>query len=592
MLYEFRNDKVVTKALEYSVAYHCNMRCSGCSHMSPFLSEQYPSLESFASDIVQLSNGLHAGQIRLCGGEPLLNPQINSFIKIAQRSGIADSVNVTTNGLVLDKMDDEFWASVDSVVITLYPGVRLKEETIERFKRQAEDSDTKLILFSNPVFRTTIVTEPQPKDLVTDLIFKTCENVHLYHCHTVHEGKLYKCAVPPFLPEYLARMGMAGYDPAFDAFDIHGARNVYEEVKSFLLCTETLEACRYCLGYLGKTQDHHQLESGLLLDPGLQNITRKSHFDFHKLNKLLKSQIEDCDETKFCREAPRTSGEILGPKCSVVIPVHNRARHIRCAVNSVLNQSFQDFEIIITDDCSTDETVRIVQELAGCDPRIKLFRHKRNMGAQAARNTGTSNATGQYIAFLDSDDEWLPERLRLGFEVVDRESVLVVHSAGTKCQGEHFRPQEIMPIQGNIYADVLADPGPMFQGLLVKKECLERIDGLDESIISWQEWDTVIRLAREFEFGYVSVPCFVWHRHDGATISQDQFRSAMGYYQIVEKHRDEMLRVAGTNAVMEHYLKILAWLRNTGAYNEFQEVKTKLSTLIKTVRSNEAATLV
>ena len=117
MLYKFKNGKVLTHNLEYSVSYHCNLRCAGCSHLSPFSQKKFPSLESFCDDIRKLSEGLHASEMRLLGGEPLLNPEISTYIKEAKESGIANAVSITTNGLLLHKMDDDFWENEMWVVL-------------------------------------------------------------------------------------------------------------------------------------------------------------------------------------------------------------------------------------------------------------------------------------------------------------------------------------------------------------------------------------------------------------------------------------------------------------------------------------------
>jgi len=100
---------------------------------------------------------------------------------------------------------------------------------------------------------------------------------------------------------------------------------------------------------------------------------------------------------------------IKNPTISVIIPTYNRANFIDVAIKSVLNQSYQDFEIIIVDDGSTDNTEEIVKNFN--DFRINYFFHKFNQGISAARNTGIKACQGKYIAFLDSDDEWLPEKL-------------------------------------------------------------------------------------------------------------------------------------------------------------------------------------
>ncbi len=97
------------------------------------------------------------------------------------------------------------------------------------------------------------------------------------------------------------------------------------------------------------------------------------------------------------------------PQVSVVIPTYNRARLVARAIRSALAQTFDDFEVIVVDDGSTDDTERVV---AGFDdPRVRYVPHSANGGEAAARNTGVAAARGIYIAFLDSDDEWFPDKL-------------------------------------------------------------------------------------------------------------------------------------------------------------------------------------
>lgn len=99
------------------------------------------------------------------------------------------------------------------------------------------------------------------------------------------------------------------------------------------------------------------------------------------------------------------------PLISIITPSHNSAQFISETIQSVLNQSFSDWELIIVDDCSSDNSVELIQALVAQDSRIKLMRLSENSGAAVARNRAIEAAQGRYIAFLDSDDLWLPDKL-------------------------------------------------------------------------------------------------------------------------------------------------------------------------------------
>ena len=97
------------------------------------------------------------------------------------------------------------------------------------------------------------------------------------------------------------------------------------------------------------------------------------------------------------------------PKVSVIIPTHDRAEYLGVAIASVLNQTFQDFELIVVDDASVEDNLGVIASFH--DDRIKFFRHQTRKGGSAARNTGIANSKCDYIAFLDDDDEWFPDKL-------------------------------------------------------------------------------------------------------------------------------------------------------------------------------------
>jgi len=246
------------------------------------------------------------------------------------------------------------------------------------------------------------------------------------------------------------------------------------------------------------------------------------------------------------------------PSVTVIVPAFNRVQTIQAALTSIQAQTRDDWEAIVVDDGSTDETADKVIELAKSDPRIKLIRHASNRGAQAARNTGIRAAKTKWVAFLDSDDRWLPSSLDLRLAAAEQHKVEVVHSYAYVLDDDGNQSLKGVPtMHGWIYREVLSRSGPVFQALLVSRDALKRIDGLDENIVAMQEWDTAIRLAKLYEFAFVPVPTFIWDCRGNDTITKDRPRDAKGYEQVVRKHFWSILRYAGPDAICGHYRKLL-----------------------------------
>ena len=240
---------------------------------------------------------------------------------------------------------------------------------------------------------------------------------------------------------------------------------------------------------------------------------------------------------------------------SVIIPAYNRGKYIERALASVLAQTYADLEAIVVDDGSEDDTLPVIETYARKDSRIRLIKHAKRKGAQAARNTGIFAATGKWIAFLDSDDQWLHNSLALRLDIAERGRFSVVHS---DCyvidQGNtELRRFGHRALQGWVYQALLRKSGTLFPSLLVLKECLSRIGYLDESIVSYQEWDTSIRLAKHYPFGFVPEPTFIYDCRCTDTISKDSLREAKGYEQVFTKHFWSIFRFLGPEALVQHY---------------------------------------
>jgi glycosyltransferase involved in cell wall biosynthesis len=190
----------------------------------------------------------------------------------------------------------------------------------------------------------------------------------------------------------------------------------------------------------------------------------------------------------------------------VIIPAYNRAGLLKRAVESVLRQTFQDFEVIIVDDASTDNTQEIIKEYN--DRRINCLRHSANKGGGAARNTGIMAAGGDFIAFLDSDDEWLPQKLEKQFLAFAGlpPAYGLVYTGFWRINGERRRyvPGETMlPISGSVYKSLLNRNFAGTSTALVKKKYLLKAGLFNESLPRFQDWELWLRLAGFCYFYYL-----------------------------------------------------------------------------------------
>jgi len=199
------------------------------------------------------------------------------------------------------------------------------------------------------------------------------------------------------------------------------------------------------------------------------------------------------------------------PTVTVIIPTYNRAHLVCRAIQIVLNQTYKDFELIIVDDGSTDNTEDIIKEFKKKDERIKYIRHKKNKGGSAARNTGIKAAKGEYIAFQDSDDEWLPEKLKKQMEIFKNTSskIGVVYTGfwRIKDNKKTYIPQSwVKQKNGNIYSEILKGNFVGTPTILTKKKCFKKVGSFDERLPQLQDWELVIRLSKYYNFKCIDEP--------------------------------------------------------------------------------------
>lgn len=215
------------------------------------------------------------------------------------------------------------------------------------------------------------------------------------------------------------------------------------------------------------------------------------------------------------------------PLISIVLPTHNRALTIVRAVNSVLDQSYRNIELIVVDDASTDSSLELLGQID--DPRLHILKQSQCGGAASARNRGVAHAKGEYLAFQDSDDYWLPEKLAKQVKLIarQREPLGLVYCSALRIHGQgrqvNFIPFNMSKqIEGNIHSNLLARNFIWTQTWLLKRELFDALGGFDAKIKRLEDWDFVLRLSKQYPIGCVAEPMVMIYDTAGSLVNQDE----------------------------------------------------------------------
>lgn len=185
------------------------------------------------------------------------------------------------------------------------------------------------------------------------------------------------------------------------------------------------------------------------------------------------------------------------PVVSVVIPTHDRAQLLVRAIRSVLAQTYDRLEIIVVDDASSDDTHEVVKQFG--DSRIRYIRHQTNRGGSAARNTGIRAATGEYMAFLDDDDEWEPLKTEEQLKVLHDYDAVLCTSTGQYSRSAKYREDSTITTE-DLRQGKYTSGGT---GALMARTEVLRAVMFDESLPRYQDWDLFIRIAMKYKVAYL-----------------------------------------------------------------------------------------
>jgi glycosyltransferase involved in cell wall biosynthesis len=227
----------------------------------------------------------------------------------------------------------------------------------------------------------------------------------------------------------------------------------------------------------------------------------------------------------------------ISEKVSVVIPTYNRSELLKKAVYSLQLQRHQNLEIIIVDDCSTDDTEAVVGDMH--DPRIKYIRHPINKGGSEARNTGIKHATGNYVGFLDSDDQWLPDKLEKQLAIFTSNPDVGAVYTGVKLFDDRQIIKEIVPRYRGDILPMLIESNCIdtTSSVLVKTALLHEINGFESALPSCQDWDLYLRLSKITNFDFVKDSMVLFFQHSGERISTNNAAVLSGQLYIFEAYK-------------------------------------------------------
>lgn len=220
---------------------------------------------------------------------------------------------------------------------------------------------------------------------------------------------------------------------------------------------------------------------------------------------------------------------------SVIIPSYNREKTIKRAVESVLNQTYSDLEVIVVDDCSTDNTLEVLKSID--DSRLKTYKLDKNSGACVARNYGIEKAKGEYVAFHDSDDEWFADKLEKQLKAFADKSVDLVFCPFNKVGDNETKIHPVLP-EGKVSRSTLLGRSCVStQTLIGKKVCFENIK-FDPLMPRLQDYDIVIRLSEKYSIYFVNEPLVNMYVQ-GDSISKNKTKLLNAETRILSKYQKE-----------------------------------------------------
>jgi organic radical activating enzyme len=243
-------------ACQAEIVSHCNLSCQDCNHLSPIASKRFVVPEAIHRDFSILAKVYRPRFVILTGGEPLLHPDICAVIEAVRSSGISQRIRILTNGLLLPRMGDQFWESIDDLEISIYPNSKLDDTMLQTYTDKAKDFGVLLEVFQFDTFRRTFSRQGTSDKALVKRIYRSCKIAHTWGCHYLDEGFFYKCPQAAFIPRMLE---LPEAERRRDGIQLRDDPALLDELYAYLTSPEPLLGCKNCLATSGIERPHIQV---------------------------------------------------------------------------------------------------------------------------------------------------------------------------------------------------------------------------------------------------------------------------------------------------------------------------------------------
>ena len=290
------DNRIQSAGCEVNVVHQCNLSCRGCSHLSPVIPKAFVDPEIVYRDLSRLGAYYSAGHVRLLGGEPLLHRNLLQVIAAVRASGITKCIRILTNGILLPRIPNAFWESVDEVQVSLYSGVTLDRSQLQRIEDAARDHGVKLEIRKFTHFREPYSEVGTSNDQLVRRVFKTCQIAHIWQCHTIHNGRFYLCPQAVFLRTVLTDAHLPDEGLVIDSSPDFGRR-----LKEYVERDTPFTACTHCLGSVGKLYPHEFIARSQWRQRQIESTERLLDFAYLERLEIDPNTDFECIESVDCR---------------------------------------------------------------------------------------------------------------------------------------------------------------------------------------------------------------------------------------------------------------------------------------------------